>query len=129
MASNGCAARKSAAPDGPGDVPAAAGSSRPAQQSKWDEAPEGTAEREADEIDPLDAYMMGVQQEFHEDQALIGTGVKRKQPEVTTGVETSKNAQDFDSRMREWQSTRGNQAFQARRAYNKKMKAMAPPTD
>uniref|UniRef100_A0A7S3WY65 Uncharacterized protein n=1 Tax=Strombidinopsis acuminata TaxID=141414 RepID=A0A7S3WY65_9SPIT len=91
--------------------------------------PAGATQSGGAEVDPLDAFMMGMSGELKEDQQLTGTGMKRKyvDPSSSTGVETSKDT-NFDSRERDWSKTKGFEQHQLRKAYNKKLNAMRGPS-
>mmetsp|Transcript_14155 Transcript_14155/g.38896 ORF Transcript_14155/g.38896 Transcript_14155/m.38896 type:complete len:128 (+) Transcript_14155:64-447(+) len=84
---------------------------------------------EDDGVDPLDAFMAGMQGEYQEDLKLTGTGVKRKYQDESTGVETSKDCKAFTEHAAGWGKTKGAVQNGLRREYNKKLNAMRGPSD
>merc|ERR1719245_1968344 len=65
-------------------------------------------EAPADDVDPLDAFMAGMEGELKEDLSLTGTGVKRKYEEYSTGVEKAIGSKDFDQRVKDLSTTKGS---------------------
>mmetsp|Transcript_84068 Transcript_84068/g.214014 ORF Transcript_84068/g.214014 Transcript_84068/m.214014 type:complete len:133 (+) Transcript_84068:64-462(+) len=90
--------------------------------SKWDTGAGGKAAD--DDVDPLDAFMMGMEGELKEDLSLIGTGVKRNYGETIKGIETSRDGGDYSEREKAIKRTKGAEQHQLRQAHRKKMEAV-----
>eukprot|EP00927_Polykrikos_kofoidii_P020591 TRINITY_DN19809_c0_g2_i1.p2 TRINITY_DN19809_c0_g2~~TRINITY_DN19809_c0_g2_i1.p2 ORF type:complete len:188 (+),score=25.00 TRINITY_DN19809_c0_g2_i1:101-664(+) len=80
-----------------------------------------------DEVDPLDAYMLGMQTELKEDLSSIGTGVKRRYDGHDTGVESSADGSTFSDHAQRWSGSKGAVCLDLKRQHNKKMNAMRGP--
>mmetsp|Transcript_72306 Transcript_72306/g.172366 ORF Transcript_72306/g.172366 Transcript_72306/m.172366 type:complete len:142 (-) Transcript_72306:13-438(-) len=100
-------------------------SSKPRDKEKAESSDRKVPGFADDDVDPLDAFMAGMQGELKEDMSLAGSGLKRKYDDFTTGLESSKgSSNDFDQHAANWGNTKGAVSFEARKAWIKKMNRM-----